>query len=281
MGAYLMGRILLGTSSWSAPGWKGTFYPDGMADAEHLAFYAGRYATVEADVTYYRIPSAAMVQGWARKTPEEFILSAKFPRSITHAGSGPRPDPTRLLLPEVIGEDVERFLSVMGLLGPRLGPLVLQFPYFNRQIFSGPQPFLDRLDRFFESLPDGFRFAVEVRNPAWLDEPLLAVLKRRGAALVLLDLHYLPHPDGLMDKMDLVTADFSLVRLIGHRKEVEEKTTRFDRIVLDRSPRLARWAALLKSLQPRAEPILVYANNHYAGHAPATIDQLAVLMEKE
>ena len=85
--------------------------------------------------------------------------------------------------------------------------------------------------------------------------------------------------DNLVDELDLVTTDFIYVRLIGDRKAVEERTKTFDRIVIDQAPRLTRWANLLRDLIPRAERTLVFANNHFAGHGPATIGELATLVE--
>ena len=69
------------------------FYPKGTRPGDFLAHYADRFATVEADNTYYAVPEPRLVEGWVRKTPDDFILSAKFPRSIVHGGEGPRPDP--------------------------------------------------------------------------------------------------------------------------------------------------------------------------------------------
>ena len=273
-----MGRVLYGTSSWSEPSWKGVFYPKGMKAGDSLVYYATRYPTVEADVTYYRIPTAQMTDAWERKTPAGFILSAKFPRSIVHAGEQARPDPAGLLVPEQVWPDVEEFLAAMGRLGPKCGPLVLQFPYFNRQVFSSAGPFLDRLDMFLGRLPDRFRYAVEIRNKAWFGEPYLAILRRHRCAPVLVDLSYLPHPAALVRDLDLLTTDFAYVRLIGDRQAVEERTETFDRIVVDRTSRLRHWAALIRSMQERVATTLVYANNHYAGHAPTTIDQLAGLV---
>jgi uncharacterized protein YecE (DUF72 family) len=276
-----MGEILYGTSSWSESSWSGVFYPRGMPPGEYLFHYATRYRTVEADVTYYRIPSTRMVSGWERKTPEGFLLSAKFPRSIVHAGESKLPDAGKLLKPSTVGEEVERFLETMAILGAKCGPLVLQFPYFNKRVFSGPEPFLERLDAFLDRLPGEFRFAVEVRNRAWIAAPLLSLLRRHGVALVLVDLSYMPHPADLAADFDLATADFAYARLIGDRKAVEEKTDTFDRIVIDRGPRLERWADLLRGLVERTAITLVYANNHYAGHAPATVDELAGLVGGE
>ncbi len=275
-----MGEFLYGTSSWSHAGWNGVFYPAGMKPGDYLTHYATQFRTVEADVTYYRVPDRRLVEGWDRKTPEGFVLSAKFPRTVVHGGEAEKPDPAKLLVPDAVGEDVRRFLDAMSLLGPKCGPLVLQFPYFNRQAFPSPEPFLERLDEFLAGLPPGFRYAVEVRNRAWIAEPLLSLLRRRCVGLVLVDLAYMPHPADLAAKLDLVTADFVYARLIGDRKAVEAKTQTFDRLVLDQSERLKRWADLLAVLASRVPLSLTYANNHYAGHGPATIRELAALVDR-
>jgi len=273
-------RFLYGTSSWTAPGWVGSFYPAGMKPGEFLAFYATQFATVEADNTYYAIPSREFVRGWDRKTPDGFVLSAKFPRSIVHCGEKEKPNPARVLVPEVVGKDTDRFLDVMRLLGPKCGPLVLQFPYFNQSCFASAGAFLDRLDPFLEALPTDFRCAVEVRNKEWIGPALLDLLRRQRAALVLVDIAYMPHPADFARELDLVTTDFSYVRLIGDRKAVEAKTETFDRIVLEQAERLDRWAKLLRDIVSRVQ-VYTYANNHYAGHGPATIRELARLLHED
>jgi uncharacterized protein YecE (DUF72 family) len=122
-----VGSFLYGTSSWSEPSWVGPFYPPGTEPADFLRLYAEHFRTVEADVTYYRVPDERLVDGWTRRTPEGFVLSAKFPRSIVHCGTGPQPDASRLLVLEHCAQDLAAFLGAMGRLGPRCGPLVLQF----------------------------------------------------------------------------------------------------------------------------------------------------------
>lgn len=269
-----MGELLHGTSSWSEKSWAGSFYPAGLAPGEQLGHYATRFRTVEADVTYYRVPDARLVQGWDAKTPADFVLSAKFPQSIVHGGKEAAPDPARLLVREHVGGDVERFLEAMSLLGPKCGPLVLQFPYFNQRAFKSIEPFLERLDAFLEDLPAQFRYGVEIRNKHWIDEPLLAVLRRHKVALVLVDIGYMPHPADLARRHDLFTTDFSYARLIGDRKAIDALTDRFDRIVVDQSERLSQWAELLRAALTRLPRIFAYANNHYAGYAPETIEDL-------
>ncbi len=270
-----MGEFLFGTSSWSEKSWAGVFYPAGLPAGAQLTHYATQFTTVEADVTYHRVPDARLVSGWNAKTPDGFVLSAKFPRSIVHGGEAATPDPERVLRLEHVGADLERFLAAMSLLGDKCGPLVLQFPYFNQRVFKSIDPFLERLDGFLAQLPDRFRYGVEIRNKNWIDEPLLALLRRHRAALVLVDIAYMPHPADLARQHDLFTTDFTYARLIGDRKAIDALTERFDKLVVDQSPRLAKWADLLRDATNRLPRTFAYANNHYAGYAPETIRDLA------
>ena len=270
-----MGELLYGTSSWSDKSWVGAFYPDNAQPAEFLGHYAKEFRVVEADVTYYRVPSRRMVEGWRARTPDHFRLCAKFPRSIVHGGQGPRPDAGVVLVPELVAEETDLFLEAMSALAEKCGPLVLQFPYFNKQAFASPQPFYERLDAYLGALPKDFRYAVEVRNKWWVKPQLLDILRSHDAALVLVELNYMPHPAELAEQFDLVTTDFVYGRLIGDRKKVEEKTKTFDRLVLDKGEDLDRWARLLENLLEEVPKAYVFANNHYAGHGPATIRSLA------
>jgi uncharacterized protein YecE (DUF72 family) len=276
-----MGLLRYGTSSWSEESWVGSFYPAGTRPADFLARYAEQFDTVEADVTYYRIPDERMVRGWAERSPEGFVLSAKFPRSIVHGGEGARPHPEVLLPSGDARKEADRFLRTMSALGEKCGPLVLQFPYFNKSIFTAPEPFFERLDAFLGALPVDFRYGVEIRNKSWIAPPLLELLRARKVALVWVDIAYMPHGADLARALDLFTADFAYLRLIGDRELVEQAAGgRFDRIVVDQSARLERWVALLRESLGRVPETFAYANNHYAGHGPATIRELADLVKR-
>jgi uncharacterized protein YecE (DUF72 family) len=273
-----MGRLRFGTSSWSEKSWAGVFYPPGLPPGEWLRHYATQFDTVEADVTYYRVPDERLVRGWDEKTPPGFTLCAKFPRAIVHGGEGAVPDPGKVLVPEAVSAELEQFLASMALLGAKCGPLVLQFPYFNRSVFAEPGVFLERLARFLGVLPRDFRYAVEIRNKAWIGSELLALLRAHRAALVWVEIGYMPHPERLARGLDLVTTDFAYARLIGERAAIEQRTETFDRVVVDKQASLERWSRLLRATLERVPETFAFANNHYAGHAPATIRQLAELV---
>lgn len=273
-----MASFRWGTSSWSDKSWVGSFYPAGTRPADFLPIYAQTFDTVEADTTYYAVPDERVVRGWEGKLPPGFLMAAKFPRSIVHAGEGAQPDVARVLAPRP-DDETPLFLERMALLGPKCGPLVLQFPWFRRGTFRGLPEFLDRLAAYLDRLPPDFRYAVEVRNRDWIGDELLSLLRGRRVPLVLVEMVNLPHPADLARRLDLVTGDFVYARLIGDRKLVDSRTERFDRIVVDRGDSIARWAELLREYGERVPETLAFANNHYAGHGPATIRELQRLVE--
>ncbi len=268
-------RIRIGTSSFSSKDWIGPFYPEGMQPAEFLGFYSQHFNTVEVDATYYRVPSKGMVAGWNDKTPEDFLLCAKFPRAIVHAGDKATPDPCKIMMPDETYDTRDAFLEAMSKLGKKLGPLLIQFPYFSKKIFPSAEEFTSRLDSFLADLPDDFRYAVEIRNRNWLNKEFAELLRSRNICLALADQAWMPHGDEIMEKFDPITTDFFYVRLIGNRKEIEKITKSWEKEVIDRNESLDRWADLFEGLYSRNLDSLVYVNNHYAGHAPQTARRLS------
>ena len=273
-----MGRDLslvrFGTSSFSSKDWIGPFYPPGTAPKDFFASTPGRLDTVEIDATYYAVPTLRTVEGWAAKTPPDFLISAKFPRDIVHGGSGRTPNPARILDPDLTYPIRDEFLGVMRALGERLGPLVIQFPFFGNHLFAAPGPFMEKLDRFLGDLPEGFTYVVEIRNRSWLNADFAALCRRHRASMVLVDQAWMPHGDEVEREFDPLTGEVCYVRLLGDRPEIEAITTTWEREVIDREERLLRWARFLARVWEREVPTLVYVNNHYAGHAPATVERL-------
>ncbi len=246
-------EVYLGTQGFSFDDWVGPFYPPGTPKTAFLEHYAQQLRTVEIDSTFYGSPRLNVVRGWRERTPEGFKFSAKFPQLITHEKKLEGAD-----------GDASAFVGVMDELGSKLGVLALQFAYD-----FGPDHF-DQLDEFLGGLPPGHRYAVEVRNRKWLNEDFTAMLKRRGAALILQDLHYMP-------KLDWITADFTYVRWLGRRADIEK----FDRIQIDRSKEQTAWAERVQGFLDRGVEVWGYFNNHWAGHSPASVRQFAALLGRE
>jgi uncharacterized protein YecE (DUF72 family) len=260
--------IHLGTSSFTAAGWNGSFYPAGMQPRDYLSFYAEHFDSVEVDSTFYACPSAKTVSGWFSKTTDSFIFSVKVPQAITH---------DKVLVN--CDSELKQFLDTMGILGTKLGPIVFQFPFFSRNIFRDRHEFLDRLVPFLKKLPTNHKFAIELRNKNWLDDELANLLRDHRIALVLQDRSWMPNLSEL--KFDAITADWTYIRWLGNRKEIEAMTQTWDKVVVDRTEELSSWVDFCYQIKKRGVTVYAYANNHYQGHGPATIQQFIGLWREK
>jgi len=252
--------ILLGTSAFTAAGWEGSFYPRGTQPRDFLSYYATQFATVEVDSTFYGCPSARTVNSWAARTPEDFIFSVKIPQVISHEKALVDCD-----------SEFEEFVKTMDILGPKLGPMVFQLPFFDGWKFSKQDGFLAVLTPFLKKLPADHKFVVEIRNKTWLDAKFADVLREYNVALALTDTSFVPRPWEMKEKFDLITADFTYMRWLGDRKGIEKQTTTWDKAIVDRREDLTNWVELFRTFVARKLKIFAYANNHYAGHGPATV----------
>src|ERR1700676_467045 len=262
--------IRLGTSAFTAAGWEGSFYPAGMKPADYLSHYATRFDSVELDNTFYRAPAKSVVEGWARKTPEGFVFAAKVPQVITHE---------KMLLD--CDAEFTEFIETMDLLGKKLGPLLFQFGYFNKSVFPGVNDFLARLRPFLKKLPKDHKFAVEIRNKSWLVPPFVEALRECGVALALIDQSWMPRPAQWFEKFDPITADFTYVRWLGDRKGIEKQTKVWDKIIVDRRAELTEWVEVLKKVHERRIQILAFANNHFQGFGPGTLEEFKKLWGRQ
>jgi uncharacterized protein YecE (DUF72 family) len=254
--------MLIGTSAFTAAGWPGAFYPAGMKSSEYLTYYATQFKTVEIDSTYYGTPSAATVSNWYQKTPPDFIFAAKVPQVVTH---------DKVLVD--CEREFDEFIERMDLLNEKLGPMVFQFPFFDRWKFPKREDFFAVLGPFLKKLPADHKFAVEIRNKTWLNARFTDLLREHNVSLALTDTSFMPRPWEMKGSLDLVTADFAYVRWLGDRKGIEKLTTTWDKPVVDRRADLKNWSDLLSRLvlDKRLRKIFAFANNHYAGHGPATV----------
>jgi uncharacterized protein YecE (DUF72 family) len=262
--------IRVGTSAFMAKGWSGTFYPKGLPQREYLTYYAQHFDTVEIDSTLYGTPALSTVQGWYSKTPDGFLFAVKAPNTITHYK----------VLRGCQAETAE-FLNVMDALGEKLGPVLFQFSYFNRAVFSGVKDFLARLKPFLKNLPTTHEFAVEIRNKQWLVPEFTETLREYRVALVLNDHHLMPRPEEWFQTIDPITSDFTYVRWLGDRKALESLTKVWNQIIVDRQTELAEWVGVLEKVYERKIGIYAYANNHYAGYSRATVEMFRNLWRKD
>lgn len=181
----------VGTSGYSYPAWKGTFYPEDLPAAAMLEHYGQQLSAVEINNTFYRLPKPEVVRSWGEQVPDDFRFVIKASRRITHfTRLGPESgDPTAFLF---------RSLAEMG---TRLGAVLFQLP---PNMKSDPE----RLETFLDKLPADASAAFEFRHASW-DEPAVRnLLASHGAALVHADTDEAEEPDELAS-----TASWGYVRL--------------------------------------------------------------------
>lgn len=260
----MTGTLHLGTSSFSAEGWVGPFYPAGTRPADMLGYYASKYSTVEIDSTYYRAPSPSMCRRWEAVTPRDFAFSLKVPKAITH---------DKALVD--IDAEWKSFLDAVKLLGTKLRFLVLQFPYWNQKsAIPDLKTFLERLERFPADAP--CPVVVETRNPKWIGPELLALLRARRLIFALQDQGWMPRPGVLWKRFgrELQTGPSVYIRMLGEREQIEKLTQTWDKIVIDRTEQVNEWLPLVQDFLAQELEVSMYFNNHFEGHAPESIEKL-------
>lgn len=218
----------VGTSGFSYPAWRGSFYPEKMPTAKMLPYYAERLSTVEINNTFYRMPKAEVLAGWAANTPATFRFAPKAPQQITHRQ-------------KLVGsaESVGYFLRALSSLGDKLGAILFQLPPFLHKDTS-------RLRDFLALLPDGTRAAFEFRHPSWFDDSVYDALAAKGAALCIADADDLTTPF-------VSTSPWGYLRL---------RRSDYDAAALD------SWAAKVTGMGTAWSSVLVFFKHEDAARGP-------------
>ena len=202
-------HLRTGTSGFSYKEWKGSFYPEKLPANKMLSFYSEQLAAVEINNTFYRMPSAKLLDGWVDQVPENFQFSLKASRKITHF--------KKLKETE---EEMAYFLEVSARLGSRLGPFLFQLPpYLKKDV--------ELLRDFLALIPAGTRAGFEFRSTSWFDDEVYTALGDHDMALVVSDTEKIEHPPVVR------TASYGYARL--RREEYD-------------GPGLEQWAARLREV---------------------------------
>lgn len=240
----------VGCSGWSYEDWVGTFYPKDSKPQDFLRLYSRVFDCVEVNSTFYRAPTAAMVQQWYSSTPPGFIFAPKLPKRITHDQHL-----------ENVESYMEHFLRTVGALKEKLGPLVVQLP----PSFKRPKH-EKALTDFVMSLNSQFRYAVEFRHKSWFSPEVEKILQSKNVCQAWSVNRYLTTPPA-------VTSDFIYLRLVGDRS-----ITEFKKVQRDQTEEMKSWNQVLQEVGGVVKERLVFFNNHYAGFGPASANEFRRLM---
>jgi len=169
-------RFFVGTSGYSYKEWKGSFYPEKLAQKEMLSYYAQRFSTVEINNTFYRMPKAGVLESWAQQVPDGFRFVLKAPQKITHF--------KRLKDAE---EETDYLLRTAAVLEGHRGPLLFQLPPNFKKDLPRLEPFLN--------LVGGTPAAFEFRHESWFDDEVFECLRKNSCALCVADIDDSPCAD--------------------------------------------------------------------------------------
>jgi uncharacterized protein YecE (DUF72 family) len=295
-------RIRIGTCSWADDALVKHFYPPGTPPAARLAYYAERFSTVEVDSTFYRVPSEAMVRGWAERTPPAFVMHVKAFGLMTRHPVRLEQVPPELRdglpvdahgrvdrpPPELRGRVFDTFVEALEPLraAGKLGGILFQLPPY---LVLKPAA-LDYLEWANDRLR-GTTMLVEPRHRSWFAEDarsaLLSWLEERRMAWVVVDA---PKVDAANVPATLVavTAPTAYVRFHGRNARTwnvrgGSAAARFDHMYgVDE---LREWVEPLRELAGHAEQAYAFFNNNNqtdgVAQAPAGAALLKTLLEQE
>jgi uncharacterized protein YecE (DUF72 family) len=273
-------EIRIGTCSWADEALSKHWYPKGLPAGERLAHYAQHFDTVEVDSTYYRLPAEEMVQRWAERTPDDFVMHVKaFGLMTRHPvklealppdlrDDAPTDDKGRVERPsrEFRGEVFRRFLEALEPLRSvgKLGGILFQFPSYV--VYKDRS--LDYLQWAREQLGDD-ELLVEFRHVSWLDEEhrdeTLRFLEQLGATHVIVDAPRIEGAKNVVQTVLALTSPTLYVRFHGRNAETWNKrggsaAERFD--YLYSTEELEEWVDPLRELAGQAEQAYAFFNNN-------------------
>ena len=247
----MAGRVFIGCSGWQYKSWSGPFYPSGLPASRWLTFYAQRFATVEVNNTFYRLPGASTFAAWREATPPGFVIAVKASRYLTHL--------KRLKAPS---EPLARLFSRAFALGPRLGPVLYQLPATLKCDEKRLHRFLSALEtqgrRALGRRPTRLRprvsklqHVIEFRDPSWYRDNVFDALNHACVAVCLHDM-----PGSAIDRAP--STDLVYVRFHGTTGKYRGSYT---------DATLRRWAEYLNEMRSQGRDTYAYFNNDLGGTA--------------
>jgi uncharacterized protein YecE (DUF72 family) len=296
-----MGRVHVGTCSWTEKTMVGLWYPKGITTPEQrLRHYATRFDTVEVDSSFYAIPRPGYADAWVARTPDAFTFHVKayglmtghevderclppelrdYPHTVTRGR-------VRGADPDMVDASFDLFLDSIEPLraSGKLGGILMQFPpYFRARTPEEERRGLEYLDYVAGKL-EGYRTLVEFRHPSWVDESRrvrsLDFLRARGLSYVSVD-----NPQfadrSTMPPLALATNEWAYVRFHGRNADTwfSRTTTSADRFdYLYSTAELEEWAEPIKRLASEVDETFVMFNNNKYDYAQRNASEIATIL---
>lgn len=285
-----MAKLFIGSCSWKYESWRGLVYSNGE-EINFLKEYSKLYATVEIDQWYSSLqgnnkvilPKPQVVRSYQTSVNNDFKFSIKIPNSITLTHLYKKED-EETLIPNSHFLSInllEEFLQLIKPLKLNLGPLMFQFEYLNKQKMKSQLEFQGLIREFADKLPFGYQFAVETRNPAYLNETYFQFLRDNKLNHVFMQGYYMPSIFEIYRRYKDYIRDYTVIRLHGpDRKGIETRSGgQWNKIIDPKDEELILLEEMINELLERKVDIYLNVNNHYEGSAPLTIARIERLLQ--
>ena len=160
--------LYVGTSGWAYREWKPDFYPQDLPQSRFLEFYGSALGACEINATFYRLQTDETFTRWISSTPESFRFTTKAHRRLTHS---------KRIAPDTEGRGfLDNYLRSVGILGPRLGAILFQFPPHRKRDD-------EQLEALLTALPAGTPYAFEFRNETWVAAEVTERIAQAGGTI--------------------------------------------------------------------------------------------------
>jgi uncharacterized protein YecE (DUF72 family) len=300
LGALAGQGVYLGTSSWKYEGWLGQIFTEDRYitrgkfskkkfEENCIAEYGEVFPAVCGDFAFYQFPSHGFWEKLFTAAPQRLRWAFKVPEEITvkqwpaHARYGARAglENENFLNAELFKH---AFLDALTPYRQRVGPMIFEFGTMSKKTMPGLEVFLPQLNRFLSSLPDGWQYSVEVRNPEFLEAEYFDCLRAYNTAHVLNAWTRMPELRTQISMPEIYTADFTVARaLLKYGRTYEQAVKSFEpyRAVREENP-AARDAlkAIIERARRLKQKAYVFVNNRLEGNAPGTIDAVVESLEE-
>ncbi len=280
--------LRIGTCSWKYESWKDLVYSPDCSN--YLAEYSRQFNTVEIDQWFWSLsgstkpamPQRAVVEEYVHSVPDDFRFTIKIPNSITLTHFYQK-DKSGSLVANPYFLDPELFSQFLDTLKPmkdKLGPLMFQFEYLNKQKMSGLPEFIKKFETFIKSIDRNFEYGIELRNPYYLKKEYFEFLRRNNVCMVFLQGYFMNPVWEVFETAKPFLENTIIIRLHGEdRKGIEERSGGiWDQILMHRDAELVKLKEMLAYLQSKEVDIYLNVNNHYEGSAPRTIQKILSML---
>ena len=281
-----MSILRFGTCSWKYESWEGIVYTE-SSSKNYLKEYSKKFDTVEVDQWFWSLftpakvvlPQKKVVEEYNKSVPADFLFTIKVPNSLTltHFYNESKSD---ALVPNpyfLSRELFEQFLDSISPMKEKIGCLIFQFEYLNKQKMNSLSEFKLKLSDVFGHLNHKTpTIGIELRNPNYLNEKYFSFLEELNLAPVFLEGYYMPPVTDIYNKFKKYVNTLAVIRLHGpDRKGIEKiANENWIQIYISRDKEIKSLLELIKDLTSREVDLFVNVNNHFEGSAPLTIQKI-------